>query len=247
VPRNLRSGKVYSYLLVRPNGIPFYAGVGRCSRYKAKKANKWAERIRAKIEREGGRVLYIVFDQSSWDEACTHEKELIAKYGRQDLGTGVLVNATDGGEGVPGRIMTKDQLAHLGSQQRGKKWAPDDPRRELISRQFKGRKPNHSPELKQQLSERMKKFNEGNAERNRARKGISLSEERRAQIKATAAAQPPMSEERKEAFRQMTIARNRANKGKPQSEERKAQSRETLARALKIRWERYRANNPTHS
>lgn len=37
-----------------------------------------------------------------WEEACVIEKYLISFYGRRDLGLGLLVNQTDGGEGIIG-------------------------------------------------------------------------------------------------------------------------------------------------
>jgi hypothetical protein len=49
-------------------------------------------------------------------EAFTKEIELIALYGRRNLGTGTLFNLTDGGEGGSGTIWTAEQKAVAGKQ-----------------------------------------------------------------------------------------------------------------------------------
>ena len=54
----------------------------------------------------GKRVAYqvdIIIDNITWEDACQEEIKLIAKYGRKDLGKGLLTNLTDGGEGQYGR------------------------------------------------------------------------------------------------------------------------------------------------
>jgi hypothetical protein len=51
------------------------------------------------INKSGGFLVEILFDNISWEEACNKEKLLIEELGRRDLGKGNLVNLTDGGEG----------------------------------------------------------------------------------------------------------------------------------------------------
>jgi len=52
------------------------------------------------VVNKAGYRIEVVYDNINWEEACKKEKELIKKYGRKDIGTGNLVNMTDGGEGA---------------------------------------------------------------------------------------------------------------------------------------------------
>lgn len=80
---------------------PFYIGIGNIKRpYNFKRRNYlWKDHIlknpKFKIE--------ILFQKLTWHECCKIEKQLINKYGRIDLKTGILCNLTDGGEGTIGR------------------------------------------------------------------------------------------------------------------------------------------------
>ena len=79
--------------------LPFYVGKGYGYRaYQKGNRNRWWKNIVNKY----GVIVKIVKDKVTEEQANKLEKELISKYGRRDLGTGVLVNMTDGGEGVRG-------------------------------------------------------------------------------------------------------------------------------------------------
>ena len=53
------------------------------------------------------------------------EKELILKFGRIDLGTGLLVNLTDGGEGNFGRKASKETRLKMSTTRKGKKYSDE--------------------------------------------------------------------------------------------------------------------------
>lgn len=94
----------YVYILVRPNGKPFYIGKGKNDRVfyheqEARSGHKCHKcNVIRKIWRNGGEVQrYTVFTTDDEQEAFEYEKELITLYGRSNL-----CNQTDGGEGSSG-------------------------------------------------------------------------------------------------------------------------------------------------
>ena len=85
----------YVYTYLREDGSPYYVGKGSKDRaYK-----KWGKGI--KPPNEKSRIV-IVEDNLDEQTAFNLEIELIAKYGRKDLGTGILHNKTNGGDGSSG-------------------------------------------------------------------------------------------------------------------------------------------------
>lgn len=107
----------YSYLWLRDDQTPFYAGKGQGNRaYKA--------------HHNGGRVLYppkdksriLVFSTLNEAEAFESEVALIELFGRKDNGTGCLRNLTDGGENPPnhrGKKRSEETLRKMRAAQQG--------------------------------------------------------------------------------------------------------------------------------
>jgi len=81
----------YVYQYLREDGTPYYIGKGKGNRLYSKKHS-------VNLPTDKNRIQ-IISDNLSQENARLLEIELIAKYGRKDLGTGILRNKTDGGEG----------------------------------------------------------------------------------------------------------------------------------------------------
>lgn len=120
--------KHYVYLLCRPDGTPFYVGVGTGRRFLdhaifARRPQNTLHRANLirKIWRSGHDIDYRIdafFDD--WSCAARAEAELIAQIGRRDLGLGPLVNFSDGGEGSTNPT---DASLEARSQSLRKAWA----------------------------------------------------------------------------------------------------------------------------
>ena len=122
---------VYLHMKETTNEV-FYVGKGNDNRFKSiKNRSKYWKHVAEKH----GAISYIIAHRLTEQEAFLLEKKLILKYGRRDLGTGSLVNLTEGGEGVSGYIFTPE-------------------RREQCSRDSTGRK--HTKEHKEYMSQIMK-------------------------------------------------------------------------------------------
>ena len=92
---------VYTHTRLDTNEV-FYVGIGTQDNYKRASRSHNRTNYWNNIVKKCGWKVDIVFDNLSWEDACKKEIELIKKYGRIDLGTGTLVNLTDGGDGSLG-------------------------------------------------------------------------------------------------------------------------------------------------
>ena len=112
----------YVYAYLREDGTPYYIGKGQDNR-------AWQKHKHHKVPT----VDKIIILESNLAEidAFRLEKEYIAKYGRKDLGTGILRNMTDGGDGIMGHKHSEETkkkiaLARMGKPtNRGKKMSEE--------------------------------------------------------------------------------------------------------------------------
>jgi hypothetical protein len=89
---------VYQHIRLDTNEI-FYIGIGKTKKrcFSKFNRNKYWNNI---VNKTAYKVEIIHNNLCCWELACYIETHLIQFYGRKDLGKGVLVNMTDGGEGV---------------------------------------------------------------------------------------------------------------------------------------------------
>ena len=90
----------YTYLWLREDGTPYYAGKGHG--YRAYTVHRNTNR-KMKAPPKNSIVIYPAESEA---DAFETEIALIWYYGRKDLGTGCLRNLSDGGDGPAGRVCT---------------------------------------------------------------------------------------------------------------------------------------------
>ena len=112
----------YTYAYLREDDTPYYIGKGKGNRaYKKGKSEVYPPKNKNKI---------IKLKQNlTEEEAFKHEIYMISVFGRKDLGTGILRNKTDGGDGPSGYIMSEEQKLYLSEVHSGKKLTEEHKRK----------------------------------------------------------------------------------------------------------------------
>lgn len=141
----------YVYKYLREDGTPYYIGKGSGNRaYK-----KWNKKeIKPPVDTTR---IVIVEENLTENQAFDLEKKLIAEYGRKDLGTGILYNKTNGGDGSSGHKIggwkwseeSKSKRKGAGNPSFGK--TSSKKQKEIASKIHTGRE--HSVESKKKRSE----------------------------------------------------------------------------------------------
>jgi hypothetical protein len=112
-----RRGRVYyTYFWLREDGTPYYVGKGHGDR--AFRNHYRCGKLWANPPRDKNNIL--LQEHSIEKDAIVAERFFILYYGRKNLGTGVLRNLTDGGEGVSGLRCTASTREKLSRAFKGK-------------------------------------------------------------------------------------------------------------------------------
>ena len=168
-------------------GEVFYVGIGRRREraYSNKSRNRHWHRIVSNVEYE----VDVLIEGASWEQAVEVEIGLIASYGRRDLGTGSLVNLTNGGDGQLGTVRSEERRKQQSDRMTGEKNPMyrknhSEDTRQKISEAGKGRKlPTFTEEYRQKISEAKKgKKRPDLAARNKLNVGKKLKKKPTAQV-----------------------------------------------------------------
>lgn len=126
---------VYRHWRLDKNEV-FYVGIGK----KESRAFDFVRRnkIWKGIKNRSEISVDIVARDLTWEQACELEQLMIREYGRIDLGTGRLVNLTDGGDGSFGVKHSQTTIHKRAESNRGKKRT--DETRKKISNALAGKK-----------------------------------------------------------------------------------------------------------
>ena len=174
---------VYAYLRTK-NLTPYYIGKGKDDR-------AWQKSHSVVVPKDLNRIVIL---ESNLTElgAFAIERRMIRWYGRKDLGTGILHNQTDGGDGSAGIIpWNKDTKIGSYLSEKGRKIISEankkprkDTHKERISESLKGK--TKSDEHRKKLSEAGKgkiPWNKGKkGVQVGSRLGVTVSEETRAKM-----------------------------------------------------------------
>ena len=125
----------YTYAYLREDRTPYYVGKGKGRRVYTK------GKVEIKPPKDKTRIIFLKQNLTE-EEAFKHEIYMIAVFGRKDLGTGILRNKTNGGDGISGFRHSEKSKNEMSKKRKGENNA------------FYGKK--HSPETIKRLSENKK-------------------------------------------------------------------------------------------
>ena len=174
----------YTYAYLREDRTPYYIGKGKGNRIYKRGSRVFAP------PKDKSRIIYLKQNLTE-EEAFKHEIYMIAVLGRIDLGTGILHNMTDGGEGISnpseetrrkmsethkGKIVSEESRKRIGEANKN----PSEETRRKKSDANRGENnPNYgkttSEETRKKLSEALKNPSEetrrkiGEASKNRSK------------------------------------------------------------------------------
>jgi hypothetical protein len=148
----------YTYAYLRKNKTPYYIGKGKGNRIYKKSGRK------IKPPKDKSRIIFLKQNLTE-EEAFKHEKYMIVIFGRKDLGTGILLNMTDGGEGASGAIRSLDFKENLRKINKNKKLSKEHIEK-LRQANIGKNNPNYGKSASQKTKEKMSRSHIGEKHHN---------------------------------------------------------------------------------
>lgn len=151
---------LYQHVRLDDNSV-FYIGIGtkpeKYATYKKEYSRAYAKgkndrsKFWHRITSKTGYRVEILMESDDYEVVKLLEVSLVTQYGRRNLGTGNLVNLTDGGEGSRNIVVSKETSAKISKANKGRK--PSDETKSAISKSNIGKK--RTPEVRKAKSEAM--------------------------------------------------------------------------------------------
>jgi hypothetical protein len=135
--QSTKSAMYYVYSYLREDNSPYYIGKGT----KGRAYSYSNHRVKAPKNKS---QIHILKNNLTEEEAYELEKLYILMFGRKDLGTGILRNLSDGGEGPTGYKPTPEQRKKIALSRMGEKHplygiSPSEETREKQKKSLKGK------------------------------------------------------------------------------------------------------------
>lgn len=163
----------YTYAYLREDGSPYYIGKGKVrNRCKYRIGAKHTSTTVAPLDRQ---IVLKTFD-SEFD-AFKHEIYMISLFGRKDLGTGILHNKTDGGEGASniseyarkrtsqihkGKVLSEETKSKISKTRKKRGYKCSEEQKQYFSNLYKGEgNPNYGKKHSEETLEKISKGTRG--------------------------------------------------------------------------------------
>jgi hypothetical protein len=116
--------RFYTYAYLREDRTPYYIGKGQIRSPSKDAYNRcYYGKHHVPIPPKE-RILILKTFHIEFD-AYKHEIYMISVFGRKDIGTGILRNLSNGGEGHSGRIKSKEEIEKIKKSKKGARWWND--------------------------------------------------------------------------------------------------------------------------
>ena len=141
--------RFYTYAYLREDRTPYYIGKGQGRRISNRQKRDM------KSPKDKSRIIFLKQNLTE-QEAFKHEIYMINILGRKDLGTGILRNKTNGGEGSSGLIHNEETRKKISEKNKGRKLT------EKHRQKLRESQKNQSEETRRKKSHKNNNFAKGN-------------------------------------------------------------------------------------